>query len=117
MKKISLTDCVKIEEVLCTVNEEWSILRDLTEKRRYWKLKQEALDHTGSKICFGRGYRPVLRLLFLFFCQHMRTTVEAIRGNNTEFDSGEYCVPHNCCRSHKSVLCLEVFLNLKLNVE
>jgi hypothetical protein len=104
VKKISLADCVKIEEVLCTIKEEWSILHtvkqrmanwighilctnsllkhvtegkiketgrqgricknllyDLTEKRRYWKLKQEALDHTGIRSCFGRGYRPVIR--------------------------------------------------------
>ena len=87
MKKISFSDCVKNEEVLCTVKEEWSILHttkhrkanwighilctnsllkhvtegkikgtgrqgrgcknllyDLTEKRRYLKLKQEALE-------------------------------------------------------------------------
>jgi hypothetical protein len=103
MKKISLTDCVKNEEVLCTVKEKWSILHtikqrkanwighflsknsvlkhvtegkikgtgrwkrcknlpyDVTEKRRYWKVKQEALDHTGSRTCFGRCYRPVIR--------------------------------------------------------
>jgi len=114
-KKISLIDCVKNEEVLCTVKGEWSILHtvkqrkanwishilctysllkhvtegkikgtgrqgrrcknllyDLTEKRRCWKLKQEALDHTGSRTCFGRGYRPVIRqtTVSLFLSAH-----------------------------------------------
>jgi len=115
MTKISLTDCVKHEEVLCTVKEEWSILHtikqrkanwighilctnsllkhvterkiketgrqrrrcknllyDLKEKRRYWKLKQEALDHTGSRICFGRYYGPIIRqtTVSLFLSAH-----------------------------------------------
>jgi hypothetical protein len=33
------------------------LLYDLKEKRRYWKLKEEALDGTR----FGRGYGPVVR--------------------------------------------------------
>jgi hypothetical protein len=33
----------------------------LTEKRRYWKLKEEALDRTLWRTRFGRGYRPVVR--------------------------------------------------------
>jgi hypothetical protein len=37
------------------------ILDDLKEKRRYWKLKEEALDRTLWRICFGRGYGPVVR--------------------------------------------------------
>jgi hypothetical protein len=37
------------------------ILDDLKEKRRYWKLKEEALDLTQWRTCFGRGYRPVVR--------------------------------------------------------
>jgi hypothetical protein len=34
---------------------------DIKEKRRYWKLKEEALDHTLWRTCFGRSYRPVVR--------------------------------------------------------
>jgi hypothetical protein len=37
------------------------LLDDLKEKRRYWKLKEEALDHTQWKTRFGRGYGPVVR--------------------------------------------------------
>jgi len=37
------------------------LLHDLKEKREYWKLKDEALDRTLSRIRFVRGYRPVLR--------------------------------------------------------
>jgi hypothetical protein len=36
-------------------------LNDLKEKRWYWKLKEEALDHTLWSIRFGRGYGPVVR--------------------------------------------------------
>jgi hypothetical protein len=35
------------------------LLDDLKERRRYWKLKQEALDHTLCRFLFGRGYGPV----------------------------------------------------------
>jgi hypothetical protein len=35
------------------------LLDDLTEKRRYWKLKEEALDRTHWRTRFGRGYGPV----------------------------------------------------------
>ena len=34
---------------------------DLKEKRGYWQLKEEALDHTLWKTCFGRCYGPVVR--------------------------------------------------------
>jgi hypothetical protein len=34
---------------------------DLKEKRRYWKLKVEALDRTQWRTRFGRGYGPVVR--------------------------------------------------------
>jgi hypothetical protein len=34
---------------------------DLKEKRGYWKLKEEALDHTLWIIRFGRGYGPLVR--------------------------------------------------------
>jgi hypothetical protein len=37
------------------------LLDDLKEKRRYWKLKEEALDHTLCRTRFGRGYGPVVR--------------------------------------------------------
>jgi hypothetical protein len=37
------------------------LLEDLKEKRRYWKLKEEALDCTLWRTRFGRGYEPVLR--------------------------------------------------------
>jgi hypothetical protein len=36
------------------------ILDDLKEKRRCWKLKEEALDRTLWRIRFGRGYGPVV---------------------------------------------------------
>jgi hypothetical protein len=37
------------------------LLDDLKEKRRYWKLREEALDRTQWKTRFGRGYGPVVR--------------------------------------------------------
>jgi hypothetical protein len=37
------------------------LLDDLKEKRRYWKLKEEALDCTVLRSRFGRGYGPVVR--------------------------------------------------------
>jgi hypothetical protein len=37
------------------------LLNDLKEKRRYWKLKKEALDRTLWRSRFGRGYGPVVR--------------------------------------------------------
>jgi hypothetical protein len=37
------------------------LLDDLREKRKYWNLKEEALNCTRWKTCFGRGYRPVAR--------------------------------------------------------
>jgi hypothetical protein len=37
------------------------LLVDLKEKRRYWKLKEEALDRTLWRTRFGRGYGPVVR--------------------------------------------------------
>jgi hypothetical protein len=36
-------------------------LDDLKEKRRYWKLKEEALDRTLWRTRFGRVYGPVVR--------------------------------------------------------
>jgi hypothetical protein len=37
------------------------LLDDLKEKKRYWKLKEEALDCTLWRTRFGRGYGPVIR--------------------------------------------------------
>jgi hypothetical protein len=37
------------------------LLDDLKEKRRYWKLREEALDRTMWRTRFGRGYGPVVR--------------------------------------------------------
>jgi hypothetical protein len=37
------------------------VLDDLKEKRRYWKLKEEALARTLWRTLFGRGYGPVVR--------------------------------------------------------
>jgi hypothetical protein len=37
------------------------LLEYLKEKRRYWKLKEEALDRPLWKTRFGRGYGPVVR--------------------------------------------------------
>jgi hypothetical protein len=37
------------------------LLDGLKEKRRYWKLKEEALDRTLWRTSFGRGYGPVVR--------------------------------------------------------
>jgi hypothetical protein len=34
---------------------------DLKEKRRYWKLKEEALDRTLWRTRVERGYGPVIR--------------------------------------------------------
>jgi hypothetical protein len=37
------------------------LLDDLKEIRGYWKWKEEALDHTQWRTCFGSGYGPVVR--------------------------------------------------------
>jgi hypothetical protein len=37
------------------------LLDDLKEKKRYWKLKEEALDRTLRRTRFGRGYGLVVR--------------------------------------------------------
>jgi hypothetical protein len=37
------------------------LLDYLKEKRRYWKLKEEALDRTLWRIRLGRGYGALLR--------------------------------------------------------
>jgi hypothetical protein len=37
------------------------LLSDLKEERGYWKLKEEALDHTLWRTRFGRSYGPLVR--------------------------------------------------------
>ena len=37
------------------------LLDDLKERRRYSHLKEEALDRTMWRACFGRGFGPVVR--------------------------------------------------------
>jgi hypothetical protein len=37
------------------------LLENLKEKRRYWKLKEEALDRTMCRTSFGRGSGPLVR--------------------------------------------------------
>jgi hypothetical protein len=37
------------------------LLDDLKDKRRYWKLKGEAVDRTLWITRFGRGYGPIVR--------------------------------------------------------
>jgi hypothetical protein len=37
------------------------LVDDLKEKRRYWKLKEEALDRALWRTRFGRIYGPVVR--------------------------------------------------------
>jgi hypothetical protein len=37
------------------------LLDDLKEMREYWKLKDEALDHTLWRTRFGRGHGPAAR--------------------------------------------------------
>ena len=37
------------------------LLDDLKEKRGYWQLKEEALDHTLWRTRFGRGCGPAIR--------------------------------------------------------
>jgi hypothetical protein len=37
------------------------LLDYVKEKKRYWKLKEEALDRTLWRTRFGRGYGPVVR--------------------------------------------------------
>jgi hypothetical protein len=37
------------------------LLDDFKETRRCWKLKEDALNCTLGRTCFGRGYGPVLR--------------------------------------------------------
>jgi hypothetical protein len=37
------------------------LLDDLKKKKRYWKLKEEALDRTLWRTRFGRSYGPVVK--------------------------------------------------------
>jgi hypothetical protein len=38
------------------------LLDDIKETRGYCKLKEEVLDGTAWRTCFGRGYGPFVRL-------------------------------------------------------
>jgi hypothetical protein len=55
----------KVEGRIETTGRRWrrrkQLLDDLKENRRYWKLKEEALDRTLWRTRFGRGYGPVVR--------------------------------------------------------
>jgi hypothetical protein len=51
------------------------LLDDLKEKKRYWKLREEALDRTLWRTRFGRGYGPVVR-----------QTTEWMNGLNLQFN-------------------------------
>jgi hypothetical protein len=46
----------KIRERRCK-----QLMDELKEQRGYYKLKEEALDRTLWRTCFGRGYGPVVR--------------------------------------------------------
>jgi hypothetical protein len=37
------------------------LLVNLKEKRGYWKLKEETLEHSLWNTCFGRGCGPFMR--------------------------------------------------------
>jgi len=37
------------------------LVDEFKEKRRYWKLKEEAIDHTVWRTGFGRSCGPVVR--------------------------------------------------------
>jgi hypothetical protein len=37
------------------------LLDDVKETRGYWKMKEEALDRTVWRTCFGKGYGTVAR--------------------------------------------------------
>jgi type VI protein secretion system component VasF len=51
----------KIEETGGRERRRMQLLNDLKETRRYWKLKEEALNRTLWKTHFGGGYRPVIK--------------------------------------------------------
>jgi hypothetical protein len=53
-----------LERIEMTRRRGWrrkQLLDDLKEKRRYWKLKEEALDRTLWRTRFGRSYGSVVR--------------------------------------------------------
>jgi hypothetical protein len=37
------------------------LLDFLNEKREYWQLKEDVIDGTSCRTCFGRGYGPIVR--------------------------------------------------------
>jgi hypothetical protein len=58
------------------------LLDDLKEKRRYWKLKEEALDCTVWRTLFGRGYGPVVRqtteYTYIYICMYVFSVMLSI---------------------------------------
>jgi hypothetical protein len=61
-KNVLLLDCLEIRfAALFHYYSSKQLLDDLKEKRRYWKLTEEALDRTLWRTRFGRGYGPVTR--------------------------------------------------------
>jgi hypothetical protein len=51
----------KIEERRKLGRRRKQLLDEFKEKRRYWELKDEIVDHTLWGTCFGRGYGTVAR--------------------------------------------------------
>ena len=82
MEKISWTDHVRNEEVLLRVNGQRNILYEIRKRKANWighilrincllkqvikgkikrEMKEEALDRTMWRNCFGGGFGPVVR--------------------------------------------------------
>jgi hypothetical protein len=40
------------------------LLDNLKEKQEYWKLKEETLDRSVWRTCFGRGYGPFIKTAY-----------------------------------------------------
>jgi hypothetical protein len=76
------------------------LMDDLKEKRRYWKLKEEALDFTLWRNHFRRGYRPVVRQT----TERINTTVCFVM---TILSHPQAAVTNvqtsNACNSHKII--------------
>jgi hypothetical protein len=49
------------------------LLDDLNERRGYSHLKEEALDYTTWRACFGRGFGPVIRQTTKWMNAHTHT--------------------------------------------
>ena len=46
---------------MCRRRRRKQLQDDLTEKKAYWNLKEEALDHSWWRTDFGKGYGPIAR--------------------------------------------------------